>query len=91
MLDFLSHVAMGGLVSYAVNFYEMGRLSAKYVQRVLTGVKPQDFPVEGIDKIELVVNAGSIQRAVYLPPLPLYSSKNCERGKAGTSWPRHST
>ncbi len=56
MLDFLSHVIKGGLASYAVSFHEMGRLSAKYVQRILTGVKPQDLPVEGIDRIELVIN-----------------------------------
>jgi putative ABC transport system substrate-binding protein len=56
MFDFLSHVTKGGLASYAVSFHEMGRLSAKYVQRILTGVKPQDLPVEGIDKIELVIN-----------------------------------
>jgi len=31
MFDFLSHVAKGGLASYAVSFHEMGRLSAKYV------------------------------------------------------------
>jgi putative ABC transport system substrate-binding protein len=56
MLDFLSHVTKGGLASYAVSFHETGRLSAKYVQRILTGVKPQDLPVQGIDKIELVIN-----------------------------------
>jgi putative tryptophan/tyrosine transport system substrate-binding protein len=56
MFDFLSHVTKGGLASYAVSFREMGRLSAKYVQRILAGVKPQDLPVEGIDKIELVIN-----------------------------------
>ena len=31
-------------------------MSAKYVQRILTGVKPNDIPVEGIDKIDLVIN-----------------------------------
>ena len=35
---------------------KMGRLSAKYVQRILTGVKPKDLPVEGVDKISLVIN-----------------------------------
>ena len=49
-------VTKGGLASYAVSFHELGRLSAKYVQRILTGVKPKDLPVEGIDKIELVIN-----------------------------------
>jgi putative ABC transport system substrate-binding protein len=56
MFDFLSHVVKGGLASYAVSFHEMGRLSAKYVQRILTGVKPMDLPVEGVDKIDLVIN-----------------------------------
>ena len=69
MFDFLSHVAKGGLASYAVSFHEMGRLSAKYVQRILTGVKPQDLPVEGIDKIALVVNLKTAKEiGLTIPP-----------------------
>src|SRR3989441_6399932 len=69
MFDFLSHVTKGGLASYAVSFHEMGRLSAKYVQRILTGVKPQDLPVEGIDKIELVINLKTAKQiGVTIPP-----------------------
>jgi putative ABC transport system substrate-binding protein len=69
MLDFLSHVTKGGLAGYAVNFYEMGRLSAKYVQRILTGVKPQDLPVEGIDKIDLVINLKTAKEiGLTIPP-----------------------
>jgi len=49
-------VVQGGLASYAVSYHEVGRLSAKYVQRVLTGVKPKDLPVQGVDKIALVIN-----------------------------------
>jgi putative ABC transport system substrate-binding protein len=51
-----SSVVKGGLASYSVSRQEIGRLSAKYVQRILTGVKPQDLPVEGVDKISLVIN-----------------------------------
>jgi putative ABC transport system substrate-binding protein len=51
-----SLVIKGGLASYSVSRHEVGRVSAKYVQRILTGVKPQDLPVEGIDKIDLVIN-----------------------------------
>jgi len=47
MFAFLSHVPKGGLASYAVSFHEMGRLSAKYVERILAGVKAQDLPVQG--------------------------------------------
>jgi putative ABC transport system substrate-binding protein len=69
MLDFLSQVTNGGLVSYAVSFHEMGRLSAKYVQRILTGVKPQNLPLEGIDKIELVINLKTAQQiGLTIPP-----------------------
>ena len=50
-------VVQGGLASYAVSYHEVGRLSAKYVQRILVaGVKPKDLPVQGVDKIALVIN-----------------------------------
>jgi putative ABC transport system substrate-binding protein len=69
MFDPLSHVTRGGLASYAVSFYEMGRLSAKYVQRILAGVKPKDLPVEGIDKIELVINLKTAKQiGLTIPP-----------------------
>jgi len=56
MFDLLSHVIKRGLAGYAVSFQEVGRLSAKYVQRILTGVKPKDLPLQGVDKIDLVIN-----------------------------------
>jgi putative tryptophan/tyrosine transport system substrate-binding protein len=69
MFDFLSHVPKGGLASYAVSFHEMGRVSAKYVQRILTGVKPMDLPVEGVDKIELVINLKTAKQiGLTIPP-----------------------
>ncbi len=51
-----SLVAMGGLASYGQNFDEVGRLSAKYVQKVLAGAHPADLRVETVDQFELVVN-----------------------------------
>jgi ABC-type uncharacterized transport system substrate-binding protein len=55
---FINHssVVKGGLASYSVSRHEIDRLSAKYVQRILTGVQPKDLPVQGVDKIELIVN-----------------------------------
>jgi putative ABC transport system substrate-binding protein len=62
-------VIKGGLGSYAVSNYEVGRVSAKYVQRVLSGVKPKDLPVEGVDKIELVVNLKTAKQiGLTIPP-----------------------
>jgi ABC-type uncharacterized transport system substrate-binding protein len=69
MFDFQSHVVKGGLASYTVSLREVGRLSAKYVQRVLAGVKPKDLPVEGVDKIELVINLKTAKQiGLTIPP-----------------------
>jgi putative ABC transport system substrate-binding protein len=51
-----SLVAQGALVSYGVSYYEIGRLSAKYVQRVLTGTSPQNLPVESVSRLVMAVN-----------------------------------
>ena len=69
MFDFLTQVTKGGLASYAVSFQEMGRLSAKYVQRVLNGVKPMDLPLEAVDKIDLVINLKTAKQiGLTIPP-----------------------
>jgi putative ABC transport system substrate-binding protein len=49
-------VAQGALVGYGVSYYEVGRLSAKHVQRVLTGTGSQNLPVESLSRLELGVN-----------------------------------
>ena len=51
-----SLASQGALVGYGVQYREVGRLSAKYVQRVLTGTSPQNLPVESLSKVELFVN-----------------------------------
>jgi putative ABC transport system substrate-binding protein len=51
-----SLVKQGALVAYGVSYYEVGRLSAKYVQRILTGTSPQNLPAESLSKLGLAVN-----------------------------------
>ena len=64
-----SPVAMGGLASYGQNFHETGRLSAKYVQKVLTGVHPADLRVEMVDKFELIINLITAKKkGLTIPP-----------------------
>lgn len=68
-------VIQGGLASYSVSRQEIGRLSAKYVQRVLTGVKPKDLPVQGVDKISLVINLKTAKQiGLTIPPSVLYQA-----------------
>jgi putative ABC transport system substrate-binding protein len=56
MIADLNLVAAGALAGYGVNYYEVGRQSAKHVRRVLAGTNPRDLPVESLDKVQLVLN-----------------------------------
>jgi ABC-type uncharacterized transport system substrate-binding protein len=49
-------VQAGGLVSYGVNLPDMFRQTARYVDKILRGIKPADLPVEQPTKFELLVN-----------------------------------
>jgi putative tryptophan/tyrosine transport system substrate-binding protein len=61
-------VADGGLASYSPDFKEGGRLSARYVRRVLEGANPGDLPVEQIDRLVFVINLNTAKRIGFLIP-----------------------
>jgi putative ABC transport system substrate-binding protein len=54
--------AQGALAGYGVSFRDVGRLSARYVQRILAGAQPQALPVESLSKVDLAVNVGTARR-----------------------------
>jgi putative ABC transport system substrate-binding protein len=56
MFDRTDPVAQGALAGYGVNYRDVGRLSAKYVQRVLAGTDPKDLPVENAHRVSLAIN-----------------------------------
>ena len=64
-----SLVVKGALASYGVSYHEAGRLSARYVQRILAGTSPKDLAVETVRKLELVVNLRTAREiGLTIPP-----------------------
>ena len=49
-------VGHGGLISYGPDYHAQGMQAARLVAKILRGSRPQELPVEGAGKIDLVVN-----------------------------------
>jgi putative ABC transport system substrate-binding protein len=53
---FRMFAAAGGLMSYGIDYADMNRQAASYVDRILRGDKPSDLPVQAANKFETTVN-----------------------------------
>jgi len=59
----------GGLMAYAVNFPELYRRSATYVEKILKGANPGELPVQQPTKFEFVVDLNAAKQiGLTIPP-----------------------
>jgi len=59
----------GGLMSYSVNFNDLFRRAAVYVDKILKGAKPADLPVEQPTKFEFIINLKAAKQiGLTIPP-----------------------
>jgi putative tryptophan/tyrosine transport system substrate-binding protein len=62
----------GGLMSYAVDFPDMFRQSARLIDKIFRGLKPSDIPVEQVTKFEFIINLKTANAlAVKISPMIL--------------------
>jgi putative ABC transport system substrate-binding protein len=71
-----SLVAKGGFASYGQNYYQVGWVSAKYVQKVLAGTHPRELKIETIDNVELVINLKTAKELGLTVPPALLARAN---------------
>jgi putative ABC transport system substrate-binding protein len=59
----------GGLMAYGVNFADLYRRAASYVDKILKGRKPTDLPVEQPMKFEFIINLKAAKQiGLTIPP-----------------------
>lgn len=49
-------VNAGGLATYGLSYYELGKLTAQQAVKIFEGANPADMPIEYLDKFELHIN-----------------------------------
>jgi putative tryptophan/tyrosine transport system substrate-binding protein len=67
--DRAEFVEDGGLMTYSVSSTDLFRRAATYVDKILKGAKPAEFPVEQPTKFELVINVKTAKQiGLAIPP-----------------------
>jgi hypothetical protein len=62
-------VEEGGLMTYGVDFLDLDRRAAMYVDKILKGAMPANLPVEQPKKFEFIVNLNAAKQiGLTIPP-----------------------
>jgi putative ABC transport system substrate-binding protein len=62
-------VEAGGLMSYGVDYDDLYRRAAVYVDKILRGAKPADLPVQQATKFEFIINLKAAKQiGLVIPP-----------------------
>jgi ABC-type uncharacterized transport system substrate-binding protein len=69
-------VEAGGLMSYGVDYYDLYRRAAVYVDKILKGAKPADLPVQQATKFEFVINLKAAKQIGLTIPVDLLQRAN---------------
>jgi putative ABC transport system substrate-binding protein len=80
MYPYREYADDGGLMAYAPSNIELFRSSARYVDKILKGARPQDLPVAEPSKFELVLNLRTAKAlGVTMPPALLLEADDLLR------------
>jgi putative ABC transport system substrate-binding protein len=63
------YVDAGGLMSYGVDYDDLYRKAAQYVDKILKGTKPADLPVQQATRFEFIINLNAAKQiGLTIPP-----------------------
>ena len=65
------YIQSGGLMSYGPSYADLFRRAAEFVDKILHGAKPNDFPVEQPTRFEFVINLTTAKALSLTVPAPL--------------------
>ena len=66
----------GGLMSYGVDYTDLYRKSAQYVDKILKGTKPADLPVQQATKFEFIISLKAAKEIGITLPYELLARAN---------------